>query len=148
MPSPRVTGAMRAARFAALSHDLLGAADGAGRLTWTNPAWGDVLGWSEEDLAGRPYGDLLHADDRAAAAALEARLRRGASAAGEEIELRVRTAGGGHRWVRWAIAVPPDEAAVYLSGRDVTEERRALAELASTNARYRGVVANLPGAIV
>ena len=137
----------RAERFADLSNDLLGAADARGRLTWTNPAWQHTLGWSPEELAGRPYSELLHPGDRAGAAALERRLHKAAGSA-EETELRVRARDGKHHWIRFSISVPRDEAAVYLCGRDVTAERRALSELATTNARYRGVVANLPGAIV
>ncbi|MGI8778910.1 MAG: sensor histidine kinase [Solirubrobacteraceae bacterium] len=147
LPPARPELQSRAERFADLSNDLLGATDTRGRLTWTNPAWARTLGWSAEELAGRPYPELLHPGDRRGAATLERRLRK-ATGIAEEIELRVRARDGHHRWIRFSVSVPPDEAAVYLCGRDVTEERRALAELASTTARYRGVVANLPGAIV
>lgn len=146
-PRPATSTESRAERFAVLSSDLLGATDHRGRLTWTNPAWGRVLGWSDEDLAGRPYAELLHPGDRRSAETLERRLRKAAGTA-EEIEVRLRTRNGRHRWIRFTASVPTDEHAVYLCGRDVTDERRTIEELASTTARYRGVVANLPGAIV
>ena len=138
----------RAARFAELSSDLLGATDEHGCLTWTNPAWGRALGWSAEQLEGRRYAGLLHPDDRERAAMFEERLHGLPPGTAEEIELRVRAQDDGYRRIRFTVSIPPDEAAVYLCGRDVSDERRASAELATTNARYRGVVANLPGAIV
>ena len=138
----------RAERFAELSSDLLGATDERGRFTWTNPAWGSALGWSADQLDGLRYAELLHADDRERAATLERRLHGLPPGTAEEIELRVQARDGEYHRVRFTVSIPPDEAAVYLCGRDVSEERRASAELATMNARYRGVVANLPGAIV
>jgi PAS domain S-box-containing protein len=138
----------RAARFAELSSDLLGAADPRGCLTWTNPAWTKALGWPAEELEGRRYAELLHPDDRDDAARLERRLHGMPPGTTEEIEARLRTRDGDHRRVRFTISIPPDETIVYLCGRDVSDERRAVAELATMHARYRGVVANLPGAIV
>ena len=42
-----------------------------------------------------------------------------------ELELRVSTASGELRWVHWQVRALPDEAGLYLVGRDVTERRRS-----------------------
>ena len=138
----------RAARFAELSSDLLGAADERGCLSWTNPAWTDVLGWTAAELEGLRYAELLHPGDREEAATLEARLHGLPPGTTEVIEARVRARDDRYHHVLFSISIPPGEAMVYLCGRDVSDERRAITELATMHARYRGVVANLPGAIV
>ena len=76
------------------SRDLLHLADGDGILIAANAAWPVALGWSESDLVGRPFRDLLHPAD------VEA--YRAAEADGDDAtqELRLRDADGGSRWFR------------------------------------------------
>ena len=142
----RPTGAS-AARLFDLSHDLMGATDRDGRLVWTNPAWDRQLGWDAAELAGTPYLELVHPDDRERARCAERALAQGA---GEwpEIEVRVRTRDGGHRWILFSAVFAPDEQLVYLSGKDVTARNEAVAERALAHTRYRALVANLPDAVV
>ena len=120
----------------------------AGCLTWTNPAWTNTLGWSAEELDGLRYAELLHPATARTPRRSSAQLHGLPPGTTELIEARVRTRDGDYRHVLFSISIPRDEATVYLCGRDVSDERRAIAELGTMHARYRGVVANLPGAIV
>jgi len=43
-----------------LSADLLATANTGGYLTCVSPSWEKTLGWSPEDLTGRPYLDFVH----------------------------------------------------------------------------------------
>src|SRR3954447_20083510 len=136
-----------AARLVALSHDLMGAVDERGRLVWTNPAWERVLGWPPGALGGSFYLDWLHPDDRAGAAEARRALSEGA---GEwpEIEVRVRTRTGDHRWVLYSAVLARDERLVYLCGKDVSARNEAVAERALTHARYKALVSNLPDTVI
>lgn len=128
--------ASRAERLFALSHDLLGAAAPDGRLMWVNPAWEELLGWTEAELLTVPYLELIHPDDRPAAALLADELVRRRAGERPEIELRARTSDGGHRWILFSLAQAPDEPAVYLCGKDLTDREVARRELAQAEARF------------
>ena len=132
-----------AGRLFALSHDLMGALDLDGRLVWTNPAWEVVLGRDPAELAGTPYLDLLHPDDRERALAVQAELAGGRTER-PELEVRLRTSSGEDRHILFNAVYSPDERLLYISGKDVT----AMAERSALHTRYRALVANLPDTIV
>ncbi len=63
-----------------------------GMLTWANPAWSRVFGWSPDELLSKPLTDLLHPDDRASAEAAFAGLVAGKGCA--EFGARTRDRDG------------------------------------------------------
>src|SRR3954447_1345627 len=65
------------ARLFAMSPDLLAAAGFDGLLKLFNDAWAEQLGYSREELAAKPYLELVHPDDRAETENEIARLARG-----------------------------------------------------------------------
>jgi PAS domain S-box-containing protein len=132
-----------AGRLFALSHDLMGALDLEGRIVWANPAWEVVLGRDPAALAGTPYLELLHPDDRERALAVQAELGAGQTVR-PELEVRLETSSGGHRHILFNAVYSPDERLLYISGKDVT----AMAERTLLHMRYRALVANLPDTIV
>jgi PAS domain S-box-containing protein len=136
-----------AEQLVALSHDLMGAVDAGRRLVWTNPAWKDVLGWEPDELAGVVYSDLLHPDDRDAAAAAERALMAGAGR-WPDAEFRVRRRDGDYRWILWSGVAAPGQGLLYVSGKDVSARNEAIAERALVHARYRALIANLPDTVV
>src|SRR4051794_30363472 len=134
MPSPLRDADAHAERLFALSQDLLGAADAAGRLRWVNAAWERTMGWSEEELYARPYLDFLHPEDRAKVAAFAEHLTHLPPGESRQIEARARQRSGDHRWLRVSAAVAGvEEPMVYLSGTDVTDLHEALADLGRSN---------------
>jgi PAS domain S-box-containing protein len=106
-------------RFYALSNDLLAVAGFDGFLKTINPAWSRLLGIPEEDLLSRPFLDLIHPDDHAAAAEVVGRLRAGSAI--QEFQDRLVARDGRHVWIAWAAAAEGDR--FYAVGRDVTRER-------------------------
>jgi len=111
-------------RFFDLSTDLLAILDAGGRLSQTNAAWHRLLGWTELDRGDRVFVELLadQAEQRRQVDATLAALDPGGDPS--ELELRMRHADGGHRWVHFQVRELPD-GGVYLVGRDVTERRRS-----------------------
>ena len=51
-------------RVFSFSVDMLCVAELDGLFKQVNPAWTSCLGWSSEELLGRPWLELVHHDDR------------------------------------------------------------------------------------
>ncbi|WP_288580533.1 PAS domain S-box protein [uncultured Methylobacterium sp.] len=88
-----------------------------------NAAWAETLGWDVAEVVGARFDALVHPDDRGAASAAFERVTGGLPL--QDIDVRVRTKDGGHRWISWN-AIPRGDH-FYAAGRDVTD-RRALEE--------------------
>src|SRR5687768_8673560 len=94
-----------------------------------NPAWKRILGYDEVELLSRPYIELIHPDDRAAAIE-EARK----VSAGQELmyfENRFIHKDGTIRWLLWTAAPFPEQQIIYAAARDITERKEAEETLAS-----------------
>jgi PAS domain S-box-containing protein len=111
-------------RFFDLSPDLL-CIMGPERVIRVNPAFTQILGYSIDDLAGRPYLDLVVPDDRDDVRALLEQLPR--SAEPTRFENRMLCRNGSQRWVEWSVVWHRGQ--FYAVGRDVTERRREQDEL-------------------
>jgi PAS domain S-box-containing protein len=108
-----------------LTTDIMLVARFDGTITAINPAWARLLGWSEEELLGRPFFDLVHPDDLDVTVAEASRLSEGITTF--RFENRYRAQDGTYRWISW-IAVPED-GLIHAVGRDVTADRARQAEL-------------------
>lgn len=115
-----------------LSQDVIVIIDFAGTFRAINPAFTRVLGWTENEVIGRPMFEFVHLDDQLpTGGALE-------HAAGCELpafENRYRHKDGGWRWLSWVAA--PEGALIYATARHVTAEKDAAAELAATQDALR-----------
>ncbi len=112
-----------------LSGDLFCTAGFDGMLKAVNPAWTHALGHDEATLLGRPYAELIHPEDRERVGAFVKRLQRGEPPVTFEDRLLCRD--GGHRWFSWSIVA--EGGLMYAVGRDTTQERLHLEELAAAN---------------
>jgi PAS domain S-box-containing protein len=110
-------------RFFNLSLDLLTILDARGRLTQTNPAWESVLGWTAEELQGKPVWELIAPEDHARAHQNHERILAGESLT--QLEYRCLCRDGRQRWILWNAKLIPGESAIYLVGRDITERKQA-----------------------
>jgi PAS domain S-box-containing protein len=64
-------------RFFTISIDLLATIHFDGHFTRVNPAWEATLGWTAEELQGKPFIEFVHPDDREATLAEAARIASG-----------------------------------------------------------------------
>jgi PAS domain S-box-containing protein len=109
--------------FFDLSLDLLAIIDRGGRVRQSNAAWSSHLGWSEQERADTELLEFIAPEHREL---VEARLGElWAGAAVVELEVRMLRADGKLRWVDLRARTMPDEAAIYVVGRDVTERRQS-----------------------
>jgi len=116
-----------------LSPDLLGALNSKGYFETANPAWESVLGWTEAEVLGMSIFDLLHPEDREHTRAGFELTQIGQPAL--RFANRYRCKDGSYRWISW-IGIPED-GYVYCTGRDITAERAAEAELAAAQEALR-----------
>jgi PAS domain S-box-containing protein len=111
-------------RFFDLSPDLLCIMDPE-RVIRVNPAFTQILGYSLDDSAGRPYLDLVVPEDRDDVRRVLEQLPGTAEPA--RFENRVICSDGSQRWVEWSLVW--HRGLFYAVGRDVTERRREQDEL-------------------
>ncbi len=116
-----------------LSPDLMCVAGTDGTLLSVNPAWERLLGWPLDWLAGRKAAELKHADDAERTATELASLAAGRPTV--NFEDRYRHRDGSWRWVSWSIE--PAGELLYCAGRDITLEKKRLAELAAADVARR-----------
>jgi PAS domain S-box-containing protein len=116
-----------------VSPDLMGALNAQGYFETSNPAWKTVLGWSEAEVAGMSIFELLHPDDVERTRGGFDLTQQGQPAI--RFPNRYRCKDGSYRWISW-VGVP-DDGMVYCTGRDITEEKAAEAELAQAQEALR-----------
>jgi len=112
-------------RMWTLSTDVMMVAGLDGTINSINPAWTQLLGWTESVLLSANFLDFVVTEERPR---LESELRAlSLGTAPKLIELGMRTAEGGSRRIEWS-AVAADDL-LQAVGRDVTAEREAEAAL-------------------
>ncbi|GJD58648.1 Blue-light-activated protein [Methylobacterium dankookense] len=116
-----------------LSTDVMLVARFDAVIVAVNPAWTTLLGWSEDELVGRSFTDLLHPNDAASTAAAVGDLSAGAVI--PRFENRYRHRDGSYRWLSWTAV--PDASFIHAVGRDFTVEKEAAEALAKTEEALR-----------
>jgi PAS domain S-box-containing protein len=127
------------ARLFAMSPDLLAAAGFDGLLKLFNDAWEHQLGWPREELAIKPYLEIVHPDDRAETERQIALLAQGQTIT--EYVCRVLCKDGTVRWMAWSGG--PGDDAFYIVGRDVSDRRAMEHELGQRAERLQNTNAEL-----
>jgi len=118
----RVFAAEEQSRFFALSAALFMIADTDGTIRRVNPAWEKALGYTPEEMEGRPYLDFVHPDDlektteeaRGCAKGIETRV----------FSNRYRHKDGSYRILSWTSNPIPDKGLIYALTIDITEHRK------------------------
>src|SRR5215216_4826794 len=109
-------------RFFALSMDMLSIVHLDGQFQRINPAFQQVLGFSEEELLAMSLFELVHPDDRSRTKSAYEDLSRGESI--KSMENRLRTKDGSYRWVAWSYFPVPEDGLAFGVGRDTTKLRQ------------------------
>jgi PAS domain S-box-containing protein len=108
------------------SLDALCIAGFDGRFRRVNPAFAEVLGYTQEELRATPFLRVVHEDDRASVEAALGELLSGNDIIG--FECRQLCVDGSVRWFEWNTCARPTDGEIYGVGRDVTG--RYLADVA------------------
>jgi len=100
------------------SRDLFAVLDPDRIIGSANPAWKQVLGFTDEELVGRGFHDLVHPLDPLADIPWPAF---DGTNEPRDFDVRLTAKDGGSRWINWTV-IPLDQA-YYAVGRDVTERK-------------------------
>jgi len=114
-----------------------------GVISYVSPAVEAVLGFTPEEVVGRPFRDLVHPDDVGALRVAFAEVLAGEL---KPREYRLRYRSGGFRWVRTSSRPLVEGGAVAgLRGvlTDISEARAAREALAESERRFRTTLENV-----
>lgn len=133
--SDRIRAEEQRDRFFTLSLDLFCIASTEGYFKSVNPAFTQVLGWSEQEWLSRPILDFVHPDD------VEATRRELALLAQNDIstlafENRYLCKQGGWRRLSWK-ALPQPGGLLFATARDITEQHQTAQRLTELNAELK-----------
>ena len=138
----RTSAAIQRDRVFELSRDLLCVVDLDGRFQRVSPAFVETLGYSEEELMGRPFLELVHPEDREATEAVFAHAKESEVTA---FENRYVCKDGSARVLQWTSRPDPLLKQIVAVARDVTEQREIEARL--QQAQKMDAVGQLAGGV-
>ncbi|NLH49523.1 MAG: PAS domain S-box protein [Myxococcales bacterium] len=111
-----------------------------------NPAFQDVLGYSEADLLGRPFLEFIHPDDVAKTIeVIERELKAGRRVV--HFENRYRAADGVYHHLEWTSHPKAEQGITFAVARDITDRIQAEKALRESEVRFKGLVEQSPFSI-
>jgi len=114
-------------RIFSLSVDLMFIALSDGSFKSVNPSLEMILGFTENELLGRSFLDVVHTDDRQIAIAATQSLKQGVSAV--EFETRCCCKDGSVKNFSWSAVPVVEEGVFYAVGRNMTERKQIAEQL-------------------
>ena len=110
-------------RFFESSLDMLCIVGFDGYFKRLNPAWENVLGFTNEELLAKPYREFIHPDDLESTVTEAEKVAAGAATT--SFENRYRCKDGSYRWFLWNAVPFPRQQLIYCDARDITERKQA-----------------------
>mgnify|MGYP006287535951 CR=1 FL=1 len=108
-----------------MSSELICEADiNTAAFTKINPAFTEVLGYSEEELLAHSFLDFIHPDDKEPTqTVIDEQLQRGEKVL--SFINRYRCKDGSYVWLDWNSHPVPENGVTYAIARDITDEKKA-----------------------
>lgn len=127
-----------------LSSDLLGIATIDGRFIRINPAFGHLLGHSDEELTSRCFLKFIHPEDIEASQHALTELKAGRDVL--DFVNRCRCRDHTYRWIEWRVT-PYRNDLVSALGRDITARKEWEDALRLSEEKFRSIVESSPTAM-
>ncbi|MDB9311834.1 PAS domain S-box protein [Spirulina sp. CS-785/01] len=118
-----------------LMPSMTGIAGFDGTLYQVNAAWEHTLGYAPQEVEGQSFLDFIHPDDYEASLAAAQQLQEGGQYL--SFENRYRCRDGSYRWLAWTVTGVVEQQKIYAIARDVTDRKRAQAELEESKRLYQ-----------
>jgi PAS domain S-box-containing protein len=109
-------------QFFNLSPDMLCIVGYDGCFKQISPAFKLILGFSKEEMIGKPFKDFIIQDDQERSSAELSSIKDGNSA--EHFENRYLSKDGTVKWMAWRTVNVPAEKLIYAVARDITEQKK------------------------
>jgi PAS domain S-box-containing protein len=143
----RMRALQRYADFFESSADGIVVLDPEGKVLFSNPNAREITGYAEDELRGRPFGEIFADEEKHRAGEHLAAFEKGTYP--KDVDVRIRTRGGAIIVVNVSTAsVLREEGAVLASFRDVTQQRAVEAELVNTKDFLQRVIDSSFDAII
>ncbi len=104
--------------------ELIGILNKEGNLEHINPAWNRLLGWTEAEITGKHFLNLIYPDDISKTIVAIEMVKRGKPAL--NFENRYKSKNDDYKWLSWVIVL--DGEVIYCSARDITEQKNQQAK--------------------
>lgn len=101
------------------SNDLIGMLDKGGNLHYVNPAFANTLNWKSNEITSWRFLELIHPDDLET---VKTKLSQVSIEHPSQFDARILAKNGEHRTVNWIVSTNPNFNALYITGRDLTEQ--------------------------
>ncbi|WP_418498010.1 PAS domain-containing sensor histidine kinase [Flagellimonas sp.] len=108
------------------STDCLCIADYDGYFVKTNPAFVELLGYSEEELGSKPISEFIYEEDRKLTAGHRAKLKQNVPLV--NFENRYVRKNGELVWLHWTSIPVEEEKLIYAIAKDVTRKKELESE--------------------
>lgn len=118
-------------KFFDISLDLICIAGMDGYFKYVSPSWRKILGYSEQELLSKPFLDFIHPEDHQKNNREVARLADGKETF--DFINRYLHKNGSILTIEWTATSDPEKGIIYCIGRDITDRRKAAAELQAVN---------------
>ena len=128
-------------REEALGQNLASVIGFDGRFQRVSLAFQSLLGWTADQMVGRPVLEFVHPDDVERTRNRIERIAGGYRGVGG-FENRYRATDGTYRWLLWNAHVVPHEKRFYSAGKDITDRKQNELALRESEARYRLLAEN------
>jgi PAS domain S-box-containing protein len=135
-----VKNQLEQAHFWSISPSLMCIIDEKGNFVQANPAWKNILGYSEEELIGKSILDFIHPDDIEITRTEARKIFSGAKTV--NYENRYRAKDGSYRWTSWN-GVLSSSSRIYGVGIDITESKLAEETFKKSEEKYRLLYENM-----
>lgn len=128
--------------FFNISTDLFSIISNEGLFIEVNKAWESTLGYSSEDLIGKPFEKFLHPDDIEKTAVEFINVVQGQEAI--NFINRYRASDGSYKWLEWKGKVNEKNNRIYSVTRDITIQKQLEIELLSSKELYHEIFYSNP----
>jgi PAS domain S-box-containing protein len=102
-----------------ISRDMMCVITMDGQFEKVNSAFAEAVGWSEEELRGRPILDLIHPDDVTDSLEEWEKLQQGQPI--HAVENRQLCKDGSYKWFAWSDSPDLENRVIYCVANDVTQ---------------------------
>lgn len=128
-----------------LSKDLICVSGTDGFFRRVNPAFKQLLGWSEAELLEKTIFDLVHPLDELRTLKEIEKLKQGQSII--NFEHRLQTSSGDYKIFQWVVSPEKNTDNLFAVGRDITQIKKSEEKLAEKEADLRAIFENSQGFI-
>jgi PAS domain S-box-containing protein len=137
MEAVRLAAEQERDRFFSQSIDLLAIGNFEGYFERINPAFEQLLGFTEAEFVSRPFVDFVHPDDREATLAAAQSLAEGEIVV--DFENRCQCKDGSDVWVSWNATPYQQSNCWYGVGRDITLRKSQSAALLQSERKFSAI---------